>query len=64
MGDVALRPRASDGLLGPTVDHLTSGYEVPEPDPNPRDYGSYAGSSDPDGNGWVLQEVRHRAPSR
>ncbi|MGW4638607.1 VOC family protein [Sphaerisporangium sp. NPDC004334] len=28
------------------------------------DYGSYAAFSDPDGNGWVLQEVRQRAPGR
>ncbi len=27
------------------------------PDPERRKYGSYSGFSDPDGNGWVLQEV-------
>jgi catechol 2,3-dioxygenase-like lactoylglutathione lyase family enzyme len=28
------------------------------------DYGSFASFSDPDGNGWVLQEVVNRAPGR
>ncbi|WP_202919802.1 hypothetical protein [Streptomyces adustus] len=27
-------------------------------------YGSCATSSDPDGNGWVLQEITQRAPGR
>lgn len=27
------------------------------PDPARTDYGSYSGFTDPDGNGWVLQEV-------
>ena len=34
------------------------------PHPDRADYGSYATFSDPDGNGWVLQEVRKRAPGR
>jgi catechol 2,3-dioxygenase-like lactoylglutathione lyase family enzyme len=29
------------------------------PDPNRTDYGSYSGFTDPDGNGWLLQEVGH-----
>ncbi len=32
--------------------------------PERADYGSYATFRDPDGNGWVLQEVRTRAPGR
>jgi catechol 2,3-dioxygenase-like lactoylglutathione lyase family enzyme len=28
------------------------------------DYGSFASFSDPDGNGWVVQEVKTRAPGR
>jgi catechol 2,3-dioxygenase-like lactoylglutathione lyase family enzyme len=28
------------------------------------DYGSFASFSDPDGNGWLLQEVKTRAPGR
>ncbi|MBT2393577.1 glyoxalase [Streptomyces sp. ISL-1] len=34
------------------------------PHPDRADYGSYATFSDPDGNGWVLQEVKQRAPGR
>ncbi len=33
-------------------------------DPERRDYASFASFSDPDGNGWVLQEVKTRAPGR
>jgi catechol 2,3-dioxygenase-like lactoylglutathione lyase family enzyme len=34
------------------------------PDPERRSYGSYASFSDPDGNGWLLQEVTVRLPGR
>jgi catechol 2,3-dioxygenase-like lactoylglutathione lyase family enzyme len=37
---------------------------VPGPDPERRTYASYASFSDPDGNGWVLQEVSTRLPGR
>jgi predicted enzyme related to lactoylglutathione lyase len=32
--------------------------------PERADYGTFASFSDPDGNGWLLQEVRQRAPGR
>ena len=32
--------------------------------PGHADYGSFAEFSDPDGNGWVLQEIRTRLPGR
>ena len=32
--------------------------------PERRSYGSFASFSDPDGNGWLIQEVVHRAPGR
>ena len=44
------------------VRHLESGGWVPGPDPERRDYGSFADFSDPDGNSWVLQEVRRSEP--
>ena len=28
------------------------------------DYGSFAAFSDPDGNGWLLQEIKTRLPGR
>jgi hypothetical protein len=34
------------------------------PDPARRTYSSYATFSDPDGNGWLLQEVTVRLPGR
>lgn len=34
------------------------------PDPQGRSYGSYASFTDPDGNGWMLQEITERLPGR
>jgi catechol 2,3-dioxygenase-like lactoylglutathione lyase family enzyme len=34
------------------------------PAPGRADYGSIAASSDPDGNGWLLQEIKTRLPGR
>ena len=44
------------------VRHLESGTWVPGPDPERRDYMSFADFSDPDGNSWVPQERGRRAP--
>jgi catechol 2,3-dioxygenase-like lactoylglutathione lyase family enzyme len=40
------------------VFHFEAGGQTPGPDPERRDYGSYLSFSDPDGNGWVVQEAR------
>ncbi len=45
------------------VFHLAGG-RVPGPDPQGRSYQSYASFSDPDGNGWLLQEIKTRLPGR
>lgn len=37
---------------------------LPGPDPERQSYFSFASFSDPDGNGWLLQEVRERFPGR
>ncbi len=37
---------------------------VPGPDPEGRSYRSFASFSDPDGNGWLLQEIKTRLPGR
>jgi catechol 2,3-dioxygenase-like lactoylglutathione lyase family enzyme len=37
---------------------------VPGRDPEGRSYFSFASFSDPDGNGWLLQEVKVRLPGR
>jgi catechol 2,3-dioxygenase-like lactoylglutathione lyase family enzyme len=44
--------------------HFGAEGQSPGLDPERRDYGSYASFSDPDGNGWLLQEVKERAPGR
>ena len=40
------------------------GARVSGPHPDHLSYGSFASFSDPDGNGWVLQEVTTRLPGR
>src|SRR6202453_4087391 len=40
------------------------GDRVSGPDPERRSYGSFASFNDPDGNGWLLQEVTARLPGR
>jgi len=37
---------------------------VPGPDPEHRSYFTFASFADPDGNGWVLQEIKTRLPGR
>ena len=37
---------------------------APGPDPDGRSYRSWASFSDPDGNGWLLQEIKTRLPGR
>jgi catechol 2,3-dioxygenase-like lactoylglutathione lyase family enzyme len=44
--------------------HAGTEGRLPGPDPQRRTYESYASFRDPDGNGWVLQEVTSRAPGR
>ena len=43
--------------------HFGEAGQTPGLDPNRADYGTFATFSDPDGNGWLLQEVRQRAPA-
>ena len=43
--------------------HLAGG-RVPGPDPQGRSYQSYASFTDPDGNEWLLQEIKTRLPGR
>jgi catechol 2,3-dioxygenase-like lactoylglutathione lyase family enzyme len=40
------------------------GELLPGPDPERRSYLTFASFSDPDGNGWLLQEVTTRLPGR
>jgi catechol 2,3-dioxygenase-like lactoylglutathione lyase family enzyme len=49
---------------GGVFHHAGTRGQVAGPDPQRRSYGSFASFSDPDGNGWLLQEVGQRAPGR
>ena len=45
--------------------HFTGTHgRVPGPDPERRSYFTFASFNDPDGNGWVLQEIKTRLPGR
>jgi catechol 2,3-dioxygenase-like lactoylglutathione lyase family enzyme len=75
VSDIAI---ARAGLIALGVDasevfHCATGYacrfpgndgRVSGPQPKPGSYGSFVSFSDPDGNGWLLQEVTNRLPGR
>ena len=42
--------------------HFESGRQVSGPDPDRGDYNSFLSFSDPDGNSWLVQEVRRDTP--
>lgn len=44
--------------------HAGTVGQLPGPHPDRASYGSFATFADPDGNGWVLQEITERAPGR
>jgi catechol 2,3-dioxygenase-like lactoylglutathione lyase family enzyme len=50
--------------VGTDEPYLFGSVRVSGPDPQRRTYHSFASFSDPDGNGWVLQEVTNRLPGR
>jgi len=61
------------GVDASEVFHCASGYacrfpgnqgRVSGPQPEPGSYGSFVSFRDPDGNGWLLQEVTTRLPGR
>jgi catechol 2,3-dioxygenase-like lactoylglutathione lyase family enzyme len=60
---------AREDLIGRGIEvsdlfHREGGALAPGPDPNRTSYLTYASFSDPDGNGWLLQEVTERLPGR
>jgi catechol 2,3-dioxygenase-like lactoylglutathione lyase family enzyme len=44
--------------------HFGAEGQMPGLHPERADYGTYLSFSDPDGNGWLVQEVRQRTPGR
>jgi catechol 2,3-dioxygenase-like lactoylglutathione lyase family enzyme len=68
---------ARDELVGRGVDmsevfhdaggvfhHAGAAERVPGPDPEHNSYASWVAFDDPDGNGWMLQEIKVRLPGR
>ena len=49
---------------GPDQPYLFGRLRVSGPDPEHRSYRTFASFSDPDGNGWLLQEITMRLPGR
>jgi predicted enzyme related to lactoylglutathione lyase len=63
--DVSETFHAADGVFtGNHEPFLFGRNRVSGPDPEHRTYRSYASFTDPDGNGWLFQEVTARAPGR
>jgi catechol 2,3-dioxygenase-like lactoylglutathione lyase family enzyme len=55
----------SDGVYaGSDEAYLFGRHRVSGPDPEHRSYRSFASFRDPDGNGWLFQELTTRAPGR
>jgi catechol 2,3-dioxygenase-like lactoylglutathione lyase family enzyme len=44
--------------------HAGTADRVVGPDPNGRSYSTWASFNDPDGNSWMLQEIKTRLPGR
>jgi catechol 2,3-dioxygenase-like lactoylglutathione lyase family enzyme len=49
---------------GGVFHHAGTTGRVAGPDPERRSYSSFVSFSDPDGNGWMLQEITTRLPGR
>ena len=61
--DAARADLLNRGIEVSEVFHLAGG-RVPGPDPEGRSSQTYASFSDPDGTGWLLQEIKTRLPGR
>ena len=56
----AQRQLGAGAVEASEVFHFEEGVQVDGPDPSRADYGSFLSFSDPDGNGWLIQEVPSR----
>lgn len=50
------------GVDATDVFHFDGANQISGPDPERLDYNSFITFSDPDGNGWLVQEVRRTSP--
>jgi catechol 2,3-dioxygenase-like lactoylglutathione lyase family enzyme len=55
---------AADVYAGTDAPYLFGRLRVSGPDPEHRSYRSFASFKDPDGNGWLFQELTARLPGR
>ena len=55
---------AANVYAGPHEPYLFGRLRVDGPDPEHRSYRSFASFRDPDGNGWLFQEITTRLPGR
>jgi catechol 2,3-dioxygenase-like lactoylglutathione lyase family enzyme len=55
---------AGGATAGTDQPYLFGRLRVGGPDPEHRSYRSFASFNDPDGNGWLLQEITNRLPGR
>jgi catechol 2,3-dioxygenase-like lactoylglutathione lyase family enzyme len=55
---------SADVYAGPDEPYLFGRIRVNGPDPEHRSYRSFASFTDPDGNGWLFQEITTRLPGR
>lgn len=55
--DVARAELVDRGADPSEIFHFDAGGQVPGPHPERSNYGSFLSVSDPDGNGWLVQEV-------
>jgi predicted enzyme related to lactoylglutathione lyase len=58
--DEARRELAGRGVDVSELFHFQDGKEIPGPEPQRQDYATFFSFSDPDGNAWLIQEVRSR----
>ena len=62
--DATVTLRMVDGVPTITNIALVTVGRVPGRDPEGHSYATFASFSDPDGNGWLLQEITTRLPGR
>lgn len=51
------------GVDAGEIFHFEAGARTPGPDPQRQDYRSFFGFNDPDGNSWLVQEVKRATTS-
>jgi predicted enzyme related to lactoylglutathione lyase len=61
--DAACAELTNQGVEVGELHHFVDGVQTPGLDPNRADYGSFSSFTDPDGHGWVIQEVHHSGPT-